>query len=93
MGNESLVTRMLGAEATGHGDKMLAEKLAQVMAVNSLSHEMMLARFFDASVLGIYCKEQLGKSGKGSAATLAARIAREWSRPDFLSDGPPRAHS
>ena len=82
-GNEELITQMLGAEANGRGESTITEKLAQVMAVNSLSHEQMLARFFDASVLGVYCVRRLGKSDKGSAGTLAARIAKEWSRPDF----------
>jgi len=73
---------MLGAEANGRQDSALHEKLAQVMAVNSLSSEQMLARFFDPGTLGEYCV-RLGKSDKGAVATLAARIAKEWSRPDF----------
>ena len=55
------------------------------MGVNSLSDEMLLARFFDASLLGTYCRERLGKSDKGGAATLAARIARAWSHEDFAA--------
>lgn len=82
VGNEAVITAMLGSEATGRSDTDLVDRLAQVMAVNSLSCEMMLARFFDASVLADYA-EKLGKSGKGPAATLAARIAKEWQRPDF----------
>jgi hypothetical protein len=45
---------------------------------------MLLARFFAASMLSEYCEARLGKSGKGSEAILAARIAREWSKPSFL---------
>ena len=82
VGNETLITTMLGAEANGRGDGTLVDKLAQVMAVNTLSAEQMLARFFDAGTLGAYCAH-LGKSDKGAVATLAARIAREWSHPDF----------
>jgi hypothetical protein len=89
-GNEDVITQMLGAEATGRSDTKLTDKLAQVMAVNSLSAELMLARFFDASVLGAYCV-RLGKSDKGPAATLAARIAKEWQRPDFSMGADPEA--
>lgn len=81
-GNEAVITQMLGAEATGRSENSLVDKLVQVMHVNSLNHEMLLARFFDSSVLAAYCN-RLGQSDKGSAATLAARIAKEWSRPDF----------
>ena len=72
VGNEALIAQMLGHESTGRADTTLTAKLAQCMAVNKLSHEMLLARFFDASVLSAYC-EGRGMSGKGSAATLAAR--------------------
>jgi hypothetical protein len=51
------------------------------MAMNQLSAEMLLARFFDATLLGTYCEKKLGKSAKGSAVILAARIAREWAKP------------
>ncbi len=73
---------MLGAESNGRADCTLVDKLAQVMAVNTLTPEQMLARFFDAGTLGEYCA-RLGKSDKGAIATLAARIAKEWSRPEF----------
>lgn len=86
-GNERLIEAMLGAEATGRQNETLAEKLAQVMSSNHLSHEMMLARFFDAKVLGEYCRTVLNKSDKGAAATLAARIAKEWDRKDFDCGG------
>jgi hypothetical protein len=55
------------------------------MGVNHLTAEMVMARFFETSVLSHYSQEVLEKSGKGSAATLAARIAKEWSKPDFQS--------
>jgi hypothetical protein len=51
------------------------------MRLNSLSAEMLLARFFDASLLGAYCERRLGKSAKGSASTLAARIVAAWEKP------------
>jgi hypothetical protein len=60
-----------------------AAGLESVMAVNSLSAEMLLARFFPAKVLSTYCSDTLNKSGKGSAATLAARIAAVWAKPSF----------
>ena len=77
---------MLGDEATGRGEASIVDQLKQVMSVNHLNPEQMLARFFDAAVLGTYCSTRLGKSDKGSAATLAGRIAREWARPDFGGD-------
>ena len=84
-GNDAIISAMLGGEATGRSDSTVVDKLAQVMAVNSLSAEQMLARFFDASVLAEYC-ERLGKSSNGPAATLAARIAKEWAQPDFAAE-------
>jgi hypothetical protein len=60
-----------------------AEMLAKIMRLNSITSEMLLARFFPSSLLGPYCEQRLGKSGKGDAATLAARVAREWSKPGF----------
>lgn len=80
-GNEDVV-RAMGVEEDGDGGD-LVDALLDVMRVNALSHEMLLARFFDASALSSYCEGVLGKSGKGSAATLAERIAREWSKPGF----------
>lgn len=63
---------------------IIANALEACMGMNNLTAEMLLARFFDDSVLSHYCKEVLEKSGKGSCATLAARISKEWSKPDFL---------
>lgn len=80
-GNEDVV-RAMGVEEDGDGGD-LVDALLDVLRVNALSHEMLLARFFDASALSSYCEGVLGKSGKGSAATLAERIAREWSKPGF----------
>jgi hypothetical protein len=79
-GNEALLEEML-AESSG---KTPLEKLLNCMHVNSLSAEMVLARFFDKSVLSEYAVLRLGKSGKGSASTLAARIAGEWAKPSFV---------
>ena len=58
------------------------------MQVNSLSAEMLLARFFDTSLLGSYCEKRLGKSAKGSASTLAARIVSAWGKPRQRSNLP-----
>jgi hypothetical protein len=78
-GNEDLIREMLSAAA----DDSLVDKLTECMGMNALSAEMLLARFFDASVLSPYCISRLGKSGKGGDATLASRIAREWAKPTF----------
>lgn len=63
--------------------KILLNALTDVMAVNNLSAEALLARFFDSSVLKRYCEQRLKVSGKGNEATLAARIATRWSKPSF----------
>jgi len=68
-------------------DEDLVEKLLGVMGVNSISAEMMLGTYFDASVLAQYATS-LGKSPKGSVPVLAERIAREWAKPSFT---PPSA--
>ena len=62
----------------GSSPDALADKLAGVMAVNSLSAESMLARFFDGDALASHLASDLGKSGKGNPATLAARIVAQW---------------
>ena len=67
----------------------LVEKLIDCMGVSNLNAEMLLANFFNASILGDYARK-LGKSDKGGTATLAERIAREWAKPSFA---PPAAPS
>ncbi|KAG8465561.1 hypothetical protein KFE25_002868 [Diacronema lutheri] len=69
------------------GTEPLEAQIEKAITVNSLSAELLLARFFDSALLGSYCERWLAKSGKGSAATLAARIAREWAKPSFGVDG------
>ena len=81
-GNANLIIAMLDVDKDS-SETVLVDKLVDCMSVNNLSAEMLLARFFDASVLGQYCADYLGKSSKGSSSTLASRIAREWSRPNF----------
>ena len=56
----------------------LTDKLAGVMAVNSLSAESMLARFFTDDTMGAHLAAAYGKSGKGNPATLAARLVAQW---------------
>lgn len=89
-GNESIIASMLSSSVDiikeGGLPKARTEliaSLADCMAVNDLSAEALLARFFDASVLRTYCERRLGVSGKGNEATLAARVARAWSKPNF----------
>ena len=84
-GNETTIASMLSKDS--EDEKALVGALIECMSVNSLSAEALLARFFDASLLGDYCAAQLGKSAKGNAATLAARIAREWAKPSFTPLG------
>ena len=60
----------------------VADALEEVMGVNSISAEQLLASYFEADMLSAY-SSSLGKSGKGSAATLAARVAGEGAKPSF----------
>ena len=78
-GNEVIICSMLSVGKESDP----VEKLVSTMAINSLSAEALLARFFDASMLSEYCETRLGKSGKGGTAVLAARIAREWNKSGF----------
>ena len=82
-GNEATIGAMLSIAQSETTTSTCFEKLIDAMAVNALSAEALLARFFDEGTLGEYCTAQLGKSAKGNAATLAARIAREWAKPAF----------
>ena len=85
--NETLIAKMLSVrdlpEDTSEAQQQLKSALTDCMAMNDLSAEALLARFFDASVLKKYCEDRLGASGKGNEATLAARIARAWAKPEF----------
>ena len=86
-GNESYISRMLSVPNSSDGNKIVT-KLEECMRMNQLSAELFLARFLDQSVLSVYASTVLHKSGKGSTATLAARIAKEWSKPTFaILDG------
>ena len=51
--------------------------------MNNLSAEALLARFFHVNLLRKYCEDRLDVSSKGNEATLAARIVRVWSKPNF----------
>lgn len=59
---------------------LICEKCAQVMKQQQLSASSFLARFFQADMLSQHATDVLQKSGKGSAATLADRIAAEWAK-------------
>ena len=98
-GNESTIASMLSVSISKHQEAdasstktKLMEALTNCMAMNNLSAEALLARFFHVDLLRKYCEERLGQSGKGNEATLAARIARAWSKPNFqplsLKDDP-----
>jgi hypothetical protein len=78
-GNEATIRSMLSLG----GDKPTIDGVVDCMGVNSLSAEMLIANYFSVQMLGKYCRERIGKSDKGGAATLAERIAREWAKPSF----------
>ena len=77
--NTATVAAMLDAGSGDSSVEALCEKCAGVLKQQQLSPESFLARFFEAGVLGPHAVK-LGKSGKGSSATLAARIATAWAR-------------
>ena len=72
----SNVAKMLSAPDESAGQ--LVDRIAGVMAVNSLSAEAVLARFFSGDLMSEHLAGRLGKSGKGNPATLAARIVAQW---------------
>lgn len=76
--NQATVARMLDCDADKSVDE-LCEKCAAVMKQQQLSASSFLARFFDVSVLSNHAV-MLNKSGKGTAPTLAERIAGEWAK-------------
>ncbi|KAL7533684.1 hypothetical protein ACHAXR_008073 [Thalassiosira sp. AJA248-18] len=86
-GNESIIASMLSVDIKSlpspDARTKLIASLTDCMAMNDFSAEALLARFFDVSVLRTYCERRLGVSSKGNAATLAARVARAWSKPTF----------
>ena len=79
-GNVAAIASMLDKELAD--EAAVADALEEVMGVNSISAEQLLASYFGADMLSAY-SSSLGKSGKGSAATLAARVAGEWAKPSF----------
>ena len=79
-GNVAAIASMLDKELKD--EAAVADALEEVMGVNSISAEQLLASYFEADMLSAY-SSSLGKSGKGSAATLAARVAGEWAKPSF----------
>ena len=87
--NESIIASMLSVDLgnsppdSSESRAKLFTSLTDCMAMNNLSAEALLARFFDVAVMGAYCEHRLGVSRKGNGATLAARIARAWAKPDF----------
>mmetsp|Transcript_6593 Transcript_6593/g.8030 ORF Transcript_6593/g.8030 Transcript_6593/m.8030 type:complete len:149 (+) Transcript_6593:219-665(+) len=86
-GNEEAIANMLDCDVSEDENSKavdtLVQKLVDCLNVNNLNAEGLLARFFGADMLSTYCITVLGKSGKGKEPVLAARISREWSKPDF----------
>jgi hypothetical protein len=79
--NASIVAQMLDSHGGNHVNDVneLCEKCATVMRQQQqMSPSTFLARFFDATLLSKHAVNVLQKSGKGSAAVLAERIAKEW---------------
>ena len=95
--NSSVVAKMLDVDMVVQEDdgsttssddvveRVLCEKCAQVMKQQQLSAASFLARFFHSDILSEHAI-LLGKSGKGSAATLADRIAAAWAQNKALPE-------
>ena len=81
--NSVTVASMLDVEKYSVVDA-LCEKCAQVIRQQQLSVASFLARFFSADLLSDQAII-VGKSGKGSAATLADRIAVAWAANKCLA--------
>ena len=77
-GNETVISGMLDMAP----ESDLLGALIDVLAVNSLSAEGLLAQWFSAPMLSAYAAS-IGKSPKGNEITLAARIASAWASPSF----------
>ena len=75
-----MIAPSLGAPHVDTG--CIVDLLVKVMQKHQFSHEQLLANTFDRKILGAYCT-RLGKSEKGTVATLAGRIAIEWSKASF----------
>ncbi len=82
--NASDLTTMLSMDSeAAHDHALLVTKLREVMGVNALTCEALLARFFSAESLSAFCTNRMGVSGKGGVPVLAARIARALDKPGF----------
>jgi hypothetical protein len=60
----------------------LVKMCLEVMRVGGITVEQLLAQF-STKTLGDYAVARLGKSGNGTAYSLAERIHRQWSKPSF----------
>jgi hypothetical protein len=84
--NATTVATMLDMDPDSSTTDVLCEKCAQVMRQQQLSVSSFLARFFPAEILSKHAV-LWGKSGKGSAAVLADRIALVWLQNKSLENG------
>ena len=85
--NAETVAKMLQSPSDKPAD--LCEQCAKILQQQQLSPASFLARFFDAKILALHA-ELLGKSPKGTAPTLAERIAGEWTRNNPIPDVHPK---
>jgi hypothetical protein len=85
--NAETVAKMLQSPSDKPAD--LCEQCAKILQQQQLSPASFLARFFDAKILATHA-ELLGKSPKGTAPTLAERIAGEWARNNPIPDVHPK---
>lgn len=87
--NQKTVAEMLEISNTTTSEttvEQLAERCAKVMKQQQLSAEQFLARFFHANVLSNHISTNYPtKSGKGTSAQLAERIANQWAKNSTIS--------
>jgi hypothetical protein len=85
--NAEIVAKML--QSPSDEPAFLCEQCAKILQQQQLSPASFLARFFDAKMLAEHA-ELLGKSPKGTAPTLAERIAGEWAKNNPIPEVHPK---
>ena len=87
--NQNTVAEMLEISSTTTSEtavEQLTERCAKVMKQQQLSAEQFLARFFHATVLSNHISTYYPtKSGKGTSAQVAERIANQWAKNSTIS--------
>jgi hypothetical protein len=81
-----IICQMLGLPKKSSHDT-LYDAILQVLQMNKLSPEHLLAQFFEKEVLADYAGEVCGLGMTGNVAVLAGRIGKAWGNPRFVPIG------